>query len=33
MNVVGQSISELVKTNNLSETERGSNGFGSTGNN
>ena len=33
MNVVGQGISELVKTNNLSETERGSNGFGSTGNN
>jgi len=31
MNVVGQSISELVKTNNLSETERGDGGFGSTG--
>ena len=31
MNVVGQSISELVKTNNLSETERGEGGFGSTG--
>jgi len=31
MNVVGQSISELIKTNNLSETERGDGGFGSTG--
>jgi len=28
---VGQGISELVKTNNLSETERGDGGFGSTG--
>ena len=31
MNVVGQSISELVKTNNLSESERGESGFGSSG--
>ena len=33
MNVVGQGISELVKVNNLSESERGSDGFGSTGKN
>jgi dUTP pyrophosphatase len=31
MNVLGQSVSELVKTNTLSETERGEDGFGSTG--
>ena len=31
MNVVGQGISNLVKVNNLSETERGEGGFGSTG--
>jgi dUTPase len=31
MNVIGQGISKLVKTNNLSETERGAGGFGSTG--
>jgi len=31
MNVVGQGISKLVKVNNLSETERGEGGFGSTG--
>jgi dUTP pyrophosphatase len=31
MNVIGQGISKLVKTNNLSETERGEGGFGSTG--
>ena len=31
MNVVGQSISKLVRVNNLSETERGEGGFGSTG--
>lgn len=31
MNVVGQGISKLVKVNNLSETERGDGGFGSTG--
>lgn len=31
MNVVGQGISELVKVNDLSSTERGSDGFGSTG--
>jgi dUTP pyrophosphatase len=31
MNVVGQSISKLVRVNNLSETERGDGGFGSTG--
>lgn len=32
MNVVGQGISELVKVNNLSDTNRGESGFGSTGN-
>jgi dUTP pyrophosphatase len=31
MNVVGQGISELIKVNDLSSTERGSDGFGSTG--
>jgi|10_taG_2_1085330.scaffolds.fasta_scaffold144948_2 dUTP pyrophosphatase len=31
MNVIGQNISKLVKTNNLNETERGDGGFGSTG--
>jgi len=31
MNVVGQGISKLVRVNNLSETERGEGGFGSTG--
>lgn len=31
MNVVGQGISELTKVNNLSNTERGDSGFGSTG--
>jgi len=31
MNVVGQGISELVRVNNLSETNRGDGGFGSTG--
>jgi dUTP pyrophosphatase len=31
MNVVGQGISELVKVNNLSISERGDSGFGSTG--
>jgi dUTP pyrophosphatase len=31
MNVVGQGISELVKVNDLTSTERGSDGFGSTG--
>ena len=31
MNVIGQGISKLVKVNNLSETERGVGGFGSTG--
>lgn len=32
MNVVGQGISDLVKVTNLSDTTRGDNGFGSTGN-
>ncbi len=31
MNVIGQKISQLVKVNTLSETERGVDGFGSTG--
>ena len=31
MNVVGQGISELTKVNNLSISERGDSGFGSTG--
>jgi dUTP pyrophosphatase len=31
MNVVGQGISDLTKVNNLSVSERGDNGFGSTG--
>lgn len=31
MNVVGQGISELIKVNDLSSTERGTDGFGSTG--
>jgi dUTP pyrophosphatase len=31
MNVIGQGISKLVRVNNLSETERGEGGFGSTG--
>ena len=31
MNVVGQNMSKLVNTNNINETERGSDGFGSTG--
>ena len=31
MNVIGQNISTLSKTNQLNETERGSGGFGSTG--
>jgi dUTP pyrophosphatase len=31
MNVIGQGISQLVKVNTLSETERGEGGFGSTG--
>jgi dUTP pyrophosphatase len=31
MNVIGQGISNLTKQNNLSETQRGSDGFGSTG--
>lgn len=31
MNVVGQGISELSKVNNLSNSERGDSGFGSTG--
>jgi dUTP pyrophosphatase len=31
MNVVGQRISKLIKTETLSETERGEGGFGSTG--
>lgn len=31
MNVVGQGMSKLVRVNNLSETERGEGGFGSTG--
>lgn len=30
-NVINQSISELIKTNDLSDSERGSDGFGSTG--
>tara|TARA_Y100000310_G_C20683749_1_gene817664 strand:- start:1933 stop:2535 length:603 start_codon:yes stop_codon:yes gene_type:complete len=30
-NVIGQNISSLLKTKNLNETERGSDGFGSTG--
>lgn len=31
INVIGQNISNLVKTENLNETERGTGGFGSTG--
>ena len=31
MNVIGQNISTLLKTENLNETERGTKGFGSTG--
>tara|TARA_Y100000310_G_C20366676_1_gene661525 strand:- start:19 stop:618 length:600 start_codon:yes stop_codon:yes gene_type:complete len=31
INVIGQNISNLVKTENLNETERGTEGFGSTG--
>lgn len=31
MNVIGQGFSELVRVNNLTSTERGSDGFGSTG--
>ena len=31
MNVVGQGISDLIKVNDLSSTERGGDGFGSTG--
>tara|TARA_R100001460_G_scaffold66289_3_gene106696 strand:+ start:757 stop:1428 length:672 start_codon:yes stop_codon:yes gene_type:complete len=31
MNVIGQNISDLVNSNNLSETKRGGDGFGSTG--
>jgi dUTP pyrophosphatase len=31
MNVVGQGISQLLKVNNLNESERGDGGFGSTG--
>jgi dUTP pyrophosphatase len=31
MNVIGQGISELIKTNKLTETDRGVSGFGSTG--
>jgi len=31
MNVISQNISQLVKTNNLNETQRGEGGFGSTG--
>ena len=31
MNVIGQNISELTKTNSLSDTERGEGGLGSTG--
>lgn len=31
MNVMGQNISTLLKTENLNETERGTKGFGSTG--
>ena len=30
INVIGQRISDLIKTKNLSDTERGSDGFGST---
>lgn len=33
MNVVGQGISELIKVNELSSSERGDSGFGSTGKN
>lgn len=32
MNVIGQSLSKLEKTDKLNETDRGSGGFGSTGN-
>ena len=31
MNVIGQNISTLTKTNSLTDTERGEGGFGSTG--
>jgi len=31
MNVIGQNISTLTKTNSLTDTERGDGGFGSTG--
>jgi dUTP pyrophosphatase len=31
INVIGQNISKLIKTNELNETQRGSGGFGSTG--
>jgi dUTPase len=31
MNVIGQNISVLTKTNTLTDTERGDGGFGSTG--
>jgi dUTP pyrophosphatase len=31
VNVIGQGISDLFKVNNLSETERGAGGFGSSG--
>jgi dUTP pyrophosphatase len=31
VNVIGQGISDLSKVNNLSETERGEGGFGSSG--
>ena len=31
MNVIGQGISDLIKVNDLSDSERGDSGFGSTG--